>query len=66
MRKELTSAPRELVAIHSGMRVLGLSIVTDMCLPDALQPATVEQIIAAANRAEPKLATLVRGVLEAL
>ncbi|HMA25205.1 MAG TPA: purine-nucleoside phosphorylase [Gemmatimonadaceae bacterium] len=62
----MSTVPEVLVAIHSGMRVLGLSIVTDMCLPDALQPATVEQIIAAANRAEPKLATLVRGVLETL
>ena len=62
----MSTVPEVLVAIHSRMRVLGLSIVTDMCLPDALQPATVEQIIAAANRAEPKLATLVRGVLEAL
>ncbi|HSQ29305.1 MAG TPA: purine-nucleoside phosphorylase [Gemmatimonadaceae bacterium] len=62
----MSTVPEVLVAIHSGMRVLGLSIVTDMCLPDALQPATVEQIIAAANHAEPKLATLVRGVLEKL
>jgi purine-nucleoside phosphorylase len=62
----MSTVPEVLVAIHSGMRVLGLSIVTDMCLPDALQPATVEQIIAAANQAEPKLATLVRGVLEKL
>jgi purine-nucleoside phosphorylase len=62
----MSTVPEVLVAIHAGMRVLGLSIVTDMCLPDALQPATVEQIIAAANQAEPKLATLVRGVLEAL
>ncbi|HTJ21337.1 MAG TPA: purine-nucleoside phosphorylase [Gemmatimonadaceae bacterium] len=62
----MSTVPEVLVAIHSGMRVLGLSIVTDMCLPDALQPATVEQIIAAANQAEPKLATLVRAVLEKL
>lgn len=62
----MSTVPEVLVAIHSGMRVLGLSIVTDMCLPDALQPATVEQIIAAANQAEPKLATLVRAVLESL
>jgi len=53
-------------ATDAGMRVLGLSIVTDMCLPDALEPATVERIIAVATRAEPKLTALVRGVLEAL
>jgi purine-nucleoside phosphorylase len=48
------------------MRVLGVSIVTDMCLPDALEPATLAKIVAAANAGEPKLATLVRGVLERL
>jgi purine-nucleoside phosphorylase len=48
------------------MRVLGFSIVTDLCLPDALEPATVEQIIAVAKRAEPALTALVTGVLERL
>ena len=62
----MSTVPEVLVAIHGGMRVLGVSIVTDMCLPDALEPATVEKIIAAANGAEPKLAALVRGVLERL
>ena len=62
----MSTVPEVLVAIHGGMRVLGVSIVTDMCLPDALEPATVEKIIAAANEAEPKLAALVGGVLERL
>lgn len=60
----MSTVPEVIVAVHGGMRVLGLSIITDRCLPDALQPATVEQIIAVANRAEPQLTTLVRGVLE--
>jgi purine-nucleoside phosphorylase len=62
----MSTVPEVLVAIHGGMRVLGLSIVTDMCLPDALEPATVERIIAVANRAEPALTGIVRGVLERL
>jgi purine-nucleoside phosphorylase len=62
----MSTVPEVLVAIHGGMRVLGLSIITDMCLPDALEPATVEKIIAVANRAEPNLTTVVRGVLERL
>ena len=62
----MSTVPEVLVAVHGGMRVLGLSIVTDMCLPDALEPATVERIIAVANRAEPQLTRLVRGVLERL
>ena len=62
----MSTVPEVLVAIHSGMRVLGLSIITDMCLPDALEPATLEKIVAVANGAEPKLTALVRGVLERL
>jgi purine-nucleoside phosphorylase len=60
----MSTVPEVLVAIHAGMRVLGLSIVTDMCLPDALEPATLERIISAANDAEPNLTALVRAVLE--
>jgi purine-nucleoside phosphorylase len=62
----MSTVPEVLVAVHAGMRVLGLSIVTDMCLPDALEPATVERILAVAGRAEPKLTELVRGVLARL
>jgi purine-nucleoside phosphorylase len=61
----MSTVPEVLVAVHSGMRVLGLSVVTDMCLPDALKPADVPKIIAVANAAEPKLRKLVRGVLAA-
>jgi purine-nucleoside phosphorylase len=62
----MSTVPEVLVAVHAGMRVLGLSIVTDMCLPDALEPATVERIIAVAGAAEPVLTSLVRGVLDRL
>jgi purine-nucleoside phosphorylase len=62
----MSTVPEVLVAVHAGIRVLGLSIITDMCLPDALEPATVERIIAVANGAEPSLTALVRGVLERL
>src|SRR5262249_32133501 len=56
----MSTVPEVLVAVHAGMRVLGLSIVTDMCLPDALEPATVERILAVAGGAEPKLTGLRR------
>jgi purine-nucleoside phosphorylase len=62
----MSTVPEVIVAVHGGMRVLGLSIITDRCLPDALEPASVEQIIAVARAAEPKLTRLVRGVLEQL
>jgi len=60
----MSTVPEVLVAIHAGMRVLGLSIMTDKCLPDALEPVELATIIANAGRAEPMLTALVRGVLE--
>jgi purine-nucleoside phosphorylase len=62
----MSTVPEVIVAVHAGMRVLGLSIITDQCLPDALEPANIATIIAAAGRAEPRLTALVRGVLERL
>ncbi|HEY7407872.1 MAG TPA: purine-nucleoside phosphorylase [Gemmatimonadaceae bacterium] len=62
----MSTVPEVIVAVHAGMRVLGISILTDRCLPDALEPATLEEIIEVASRAEPRLTTLVRGVLERL
>lgn len=62
----MSTVPEVIAAVHLGMRVLGVSIITDQCLPDALAPASVEQIIAVARAAEPKLTALVRGVLERL
>jgi purine-nucleoside phosphorylase len=59
----MSTVPEVLVAVHAGMRVLGLSIVTDLCLPDALKPADIEEIIATANEAEPNLRKIVLGVL---
>ncbi len=62
----MSTVPEVIVALHAGMRVLGLSIITDQCLPDSLEPADVATIIATARRAEPTLTALVRGVLERL
>jgi purine-nucleoside phosphorylase len=60
----MSTVPEVIVAVHCGLRVVGFSIVTDMCLPDALEPADVNQIIAIATAAEPNLCRLVRGVLQ--
>jgi len=62
----MSTVPEVIVARQEGMRVLGLSIITDLCLPDALEPATVERIIAVARGAEPHLAAVVRGVIARL
>jgi purine-nucleoside phosphorylase len=59
----MSTVPEVIVAVHAGLKTIGFSIVTDMCLPDALEPADVAKIIATANAAEPNLTKLVLGVL---
>jgi purine-nucleoside phosphorylase len=62
----MSTVPEVIVAVHSGLRSLGLSVITDMCLPDALEPARLEDIIATANTAEKKLRTIVKRVIQEL
>lgn len=59
----MSTVPEVIVAVHCGLRTVGFSVITDMCLPDALEPANVPKIIATANAAEPRLRALVMGVL---
>jgi len=59
----MSTVPEVIVARHMGMRVLGLSIITDECLPDALEPVDVTKIIAVASKAEPDLTRLVAHVV---
>lgn len=62
----MSTVPEVIVALHGGMKVLGISIITDSCLPDALKPASVEQIIRAAGEAEPRLTLLIKNVVARL
>jgi purine-nucleoside phosphorylase len=62
----MSTVPEVIVAVHAGMRVLGISIITDMCIPETLQQTTVEQIIAVANDAEPGLSSIVSRVVSQL
>ncbi len=59
----MSTVPEVIVAVHAGLRVFGLSVVTDICLPDALAPADIDEIIATANAAEPNLRATVAGIL---
>lgn len=59
----MSTVPEVLVGVHCGLRIAGFSIITDLCFPDALKPANVEEIIAHANAAEPNLRTLVTRLL---
>ena len=62
----MSTVPEVIVARHMGMRVMGVTIITDACLPDALEPADLATIIETAKRAEPSLTTLVSGVVARL
>jgi purine-nucleoside phosphorylase len=62
----MSTVPEVIVAAHQGMRTVGLSIITDQCLPDALEPADLERIIATAGRAEPQLTRLITSLVERL
>jgi len=59
----MSTVPEVIVGVHAGLRNVGFSIVTDMCLPDALEPARLEEIIAVANFAEKRLRTIVRRIV---
>jgi purine-nucleoside phosphorylase len=59
----MSTVPEIIVAAHSGMRALGIAIITDQCLPDALEPADIGRIIATATQAEPALTRLIKSVV---
>lgn len=60
----MSTVPEVIVAVHSSMKVLGLSCITDKCTPDVLGPAEIGEIIRIANETEPKLTKLVAKVIE--
>jgi purine-nucleoside phosphorylase len=62
----MSTVPEAIVAVHVGMRVAAFSVVTDMCLPDHLEPVDIERILATAAKAGPKLARILLGVIEGM
>jgi purine-nucleoside phosphorylase len=62
----MSTVPEVIAARHGGMRVLGLSIVTDECFPDALEPVDITEIIRVAGDAEPQLTELIRATVRHL
>jgi purine-nucleoside phosphorylase len=62
----LSTIPEVIAAVHGGMTILGLSVITNMNIPDDFKPARVEDIIAAAEQTAPSLQAVIRGVLEKL
>jgi purine-nucleoside phosphorylase len=62
----MSTIPEVIVARHMGLEVFGISVVTDECFPEALQPADVADIIKTANAAQPKLTLLMKRLIERL
>ncbi len=62
----MSTVPEVLVARHAGLRVLGFSIVTDICLPDALEPVEIENILAVAAEGGERLSQLIPHIFEQL
>ncbi len=62
----MSTVPEVLAAVHGGMRILGVSCITDMCIPETLKPAVLEEILETARKAEPKLTHLISKVIEQL
>lgn len=60
----MSTVPEVIVAAHAGMRTLGLSIVTDLCFPDTLEPAAIEKILEVAAQGGERLSRLIPRVFE--
>lgn len=59
----MSTVPEDIVAVHMGIKVLGFSILTDECFPETLQPVSLEEVIAAANEAEPRMTAVMKEVV---
>jgi purine-nucleoside phosphorylase len=58
----MSTVPEVIVARHMGLRVLAFSVITDECFPDALEPVSIEDVLAAARAAEPGLRRLLARI----
>lgn len=62
----MSMVPEVLVARHGGLRVLAITVISDACIPEALKPASVEELLRVAAETEPKLTALLQGVISRL
>ena len=60
----MSTCPEVIVGVHEGLKMAGVSVVTDLCFPDELEPVSVDEILQVAAEAEPKLTKVVRRLLE--
>ncbi|MEC8141636.1 MAG: purine-nucleoside phosphorylase [Bacteroidota bacterium] len=62
----MSTVPEVIAAVHMGMKVLGVSVITDECFPDSLEPVSLDDVLNAAAMAKPQLTRIVVGMLERL
>lgn len=62
----MSTVPEVIAAVHLHMKVLGVSIVTDLCYEPKLKKADIHEIISIASEAEPRLCDVFRAVLKEL
>jgi purine-nucleoside phosphorylase len=60
----MSTVPEVIVGVHMGMKVLGISCITDECVPETLKPLDIEKVLAVAEKSEPVLAELVIEVVK--
>ena len=60
----MSTVPEVIAARHMDLRVMAVSVITDECFPDALEPVTIDEVLAAAAEAEPNLTVLMKAVVE--
>jgi purine-nucleoside phosphorylase len=60
----MSTVPEVICAVHAGLRILGISVISNLNLPDAMAPITIEDIIATVALAEPPLAALLLGIMQ--
>jgi purine-nucleoside phosphorylase len=60
----MSTVPEVIVGAHAGLKILGVSVITDMCLPDELEPTDIKQILKNSADAEPKLTALMKEIIK--
>ncbi|MDF7822153.1 purine-nucleoside phosphorylase [Runella sp. MFBS21] len=59
----MSTVPEVIVARHMNLDVFGVSVITDMCIPETLEKAEIHKILAAAAKAEPHMTFLIKSLL---
>ena len=62
----MSTVPEVVVARHGGMRVLGLSLITNAATGDEMQEVNHAEVLAAADAARPKFVALARGIVRGI